>query len=88
MEERQIPHSFIMQERNNAVLTGILDVDSFSDDCIVLRTVMGKLTIKGEGLHISRFSAETGDLEFDGTFGGMVYTTDGKNKSLKGRLLR
>ncbi len=88
MEEANVkPHSVIMQNREKLELTGICEVDSFSDELIVLKTEGAKLTIKGSGLKIERFSSENGDLDMTGRVIGLVYAENLKG-SVKGRLFR
>ncbi len=88
MEESKLkPHSIIMQNREKLMLTGICDVDSFSDELIVLKTEDSRLTIKGGNLKIDRFVSETGDLDMTGRVIGLVYAESSKG-SVKGRLFR
>ena len=62
-----IPHQLMLEDRQRLTVSGVSDVDSFDDTAIVVYTDMGELTIKGEGLHISRLNVETGDLKVEGS---------------------
>ena len=80
-EEKQVEiHSFIMENRKKLTLTGVRDVESFDENNVTMDTVQGSLTIKGEGLHISGFNRETGDLSMDGFVSSAQYS-DSKKQS-------
>lgn len=70
----KLPHSLILENRKALTLTGVSDVDSFDEQAVVAYTDLGELTVRGENLHISKLSLETGELTLDGEIGSMVYT--------------
>ncbi len=74
--EERIPqqHSVCVDGRENIEVTGALDVESFGDECINVITTMGKLTIKGEKLHINKFCADDGNLSACGNVVSMEYS--------------
>ena len=95
MEEKQIitgSHKFTINNRNQAVLTGIKDVQSFDADIICLDTIKGLLTIKGEGLHVSRLTLEKGEVDIDGLIDSVEYSdntgTGRRAGSILGRLFK
>ena len=45
-------HSIIIGQRERVSLSGVTEVVGFDDETVLLKTVMGGLTIKGEELHI------------------------------------
>ena len=79
-------HGIIIDERSKVSMTGVSDVLCFDNNTVVLNTVMGELTIKGEGLKVSNFTAETGDLLIEGKFFAMAYTGEASKKSRLSRL--
>ncbi len=70
----KLPHSLILENRKALTLTGVSDVDSFDEQAVVAYTDLGELTIKGQNLHISKLSLETGELTLDGEIYSMTYT--------------
>jgi len=79
LEERKnsaAPHNLILENRNKLALTGISDVDSFDEQTIIVYTDFGELTIKGENLHITKLSVETGELNIDGTVSSLNYASN------------
>lgn len=69
-------HNVIIEQRRKLNLSGVTDVLGFEDETIVLNTVMGSLTVKGEQLHIGSFSTASGDIDIDGKIIALVYTDD------------
>lgn len=67
-------HGICLEERKELSVKGVERVDFFSDREINLVTVMGKLLIKGEKLHIEKLNAETGDFFATGRVSSMVYS--------------
>lgn len=66
-------HNIILESRKKLSLTGVSDIDSFNEGCIVAITEMGTLTIKGSELHIGKLNVEQGDLCVDGQIDSLVY---------------
>ena len=82
---KNIEHSVIIEKRSKINLSGILDVLSFDEQTVVLKTEMGDLTIKGESLKVNCFAVETGSLSLEGEFAALAYSS-GTKKNLKARL--
>ncbi len=77
-EEYSLLHNIIIENRKNAVLTGVKDVENYSGEAIDVVTVMGNLSIRGTDLKIESFSTEKGDLTLSGLIVAFVYVTDTK----------
>ena len=94
MEEKLTarPHRITIQNRSSGTITGIVDVVSFDENTIVLDTDQGLLTIKGNGLHVSRLTLEKGEVDSEGRIDSMAYSevTDfhKTGASLLGRLFK
>ena len=69
-------------------LTGVKDVLSFDEETVVLDTSLGRLTVKGSGLHIVNFDTKSGDLSAEGRLYALVYTTEEKNGGFFSRVFR
>ena len=90
LDDRSIspnPHRFVINNRSQGVLTGVKDVQSFDADMICLDTVQGILTIKGEGLHVSRLTLEKGEVDIDGRIDSIEYSEDADIGKHAGRVL-
>lgn len=86
--EQQQRHELNMRERNWMAMTGVLKVESFAEQEIVLETSLGMLTVRGDGLHIRHLDLEQGNLEMDGTIESFNYRTDRRSTKSWRRLLR
>jgi len=70
-------------ERQRAHLSGIDEVESFTDTEIVALSSLGKILIEGEDLHIDAFSTENKELEIHGRINSLLYL-DRENTAKKG----
>lgn len=78
-ENNNIYQNVIIEGRKKLSVSGVKDVSSFDDETILLDTLLGKMTIKGEGLKIESFNNETGDLTASGKVHAAVYMSDGRS---------
>ena len=81
-------HNIIIEDRKKLTLSGVKDVISFDDETLLLETVLGRLTVKGAGLHIVNFDTASGDLFAEGKIYAAVYTSDEKNGGFFSRVFR
>ena len=89
MEENiRINHNIIVEDRKKMTLTGVKDVLSFDEETVVLDTSLGRLTVKGAGLHIINFDTKSGDLSAEGRLYALVYTTEEKSGGFFSRVFR
>ena len=89
MEENiRINHNIIVEDRKKMTLTGVKDVLSFDEETAVLDTSLGRLTVKGSGLHIVNFDTKSGDLSAEGRLYALVYTTEEKSGGFFSRVFR
>lgn len=89
VESPAMPHRINLNERSELTISGVTDVDSFDDMTVVVYTSLGELTVKGNGLHISRLNIESGDLTLEGTVESLTYTElRSRSGGLLGKLFR
>ena len=85
-------HKLSILGRQSASITGVVDVISFDEKEVVLDTEKGMLTIKGDGLHISRLSLDKGEVEMEGKADSFLYSdamnARGKEESFLSKLVR
>lgn len=83
-QKRQFDNSgIILENRNRLNVSGVQDVIGFDDETVVMETVLGQLTVKGQGLKVQSFTVETGSLIVEGTVSAMVYTGANKKGAFK-----
>ncbi len=89
MEENlRVNQSVIIENRKKFIISGVKDVSAFDDETVMLETALGKLVVKGDGLHILSFNNESGDLVGEGKVHAMIYTADQKSGGLFSKLFR
>ena len=81
-------HNLIIEQRKKANMSGIEEVRGCDEETVVLQTVKGTLTIKGEGLNILSFSKSSGELLMDGVITALAYSDDDRGKGLFRRILK
>lgn len=67
-------HSLIIHNRKHLVATGISDVDGMDDKTVSAAMPERLLIIRGKDLKVTRFSAETGELELEGEIDSVTYS--------------
>lgn len=72
-EIRDAEQNVRMFGRSRMELTGITDVESFSDASVIACSSLGNISIDGSDLKIESFSAERGELTINGSFDGFCY---------------
>lgn len=93
MEEKKTlqSHTLILKNRREGTITGVLDVHSFDEDEVMLLTGEGKLSIKGEKLHIRQLNLENGEVDLEGKVNSLTYMTknpEKKDETLLKRMFR
>lgn len=86
-EEKKIlktQHNIIMENRRSLTISGVMDIDSFDEETVIVFTEEGELTIKGVNLHINKIDVDTGDLLMEGEVDSLSYSD---NKPQKGGFL-
>ncbi len=83
----------LIRNREQVQLTGILGVDTFDSNTIVLSTVQGNLCLEGADLHIDQLQLEEHKMEISGNLQGLFFDKaknkqGSKGKHILGRILK
>lgn len=62
-----------LENRTRLSVTGVENVEGFSETSVALDTNLGRLVIKGEGLHISKLNVDDGGFSLDGKINSFEY---------------
>ncbi|MBE7065007.1 MAG: sporulation protein YabP [Ruminococcaceae bacterium] len=73
----ECPQNINMENREALKISGVKDVKCFNENLAELDTVLGKLTVRGEGIKIARLSLDEGVLELT----GYMYSCEYEDKS-------
>ena len=89
MEEKRFAskHKIIVEKRQRALITGIIDVMSFDDEMVATDTEMGVLIIRGQNLHVNSLNLEKGELEIDGEVESLNYEESHSGSKGRGNIL-
>ncbi len=80
--------SIIIENRKIINLSGVSECIGFDEETILLDTKLGKLTIKGSGLHIQNFNTSTCELTAEGKIYAIAYTANDSKKSFFSKIFR
>jgi sporulation protein YabP len=90
MDEKKINknkvQNIILENRQRLSICGVVEVDSFNDEYIVLDTEMGVLVVRGQNIKISKLNLESGELFVEGNIFACEYTDDDCSKARTGGL--
>lgn len=84
MTEQTMPHSLTLSDRKKLTLTGIAEVVSFDDTCVVMRTDLGDLIVQGQQLQLKTLNPEGGGVTVEGEITALFY----EQKRVSGKLGR
>lgn len=85
---KKMSHSLILKDRESLSVTGVIDVDSFNEQNVIVYTDLGELAIEGTNLHISKINLVSGDLSLEGHISGINYSEKKKETSLFAKLFK
>lgn len=75
--------NLILENREKLSVSGVIDVESFNDECIIVETELGVLIIRGEDLHINKLNLDNAELCVEGDIASCEYS-DRESKSKGG----
>ena len=75
------PHNLIIENRSNTIISGVKDVDNFDDLIVTMYTEQGRLTVKGQGLHIVKLSLDVGEVIIEGKINSLEYNDKENRKN-------
>ncbi|KAB3531855.1 sporulation protein YabP [Alkaliphilus serpentinus] len=85
-------HNMILENREKVSISGVEHVNSFNSEVIILDTVAGLLTIKGQELDVSKLNIEDGNVVITGTVFSMQYSNreslGSKSSGLLGKMFK
>lgn len=85
-DEITMPHKLTLNSRKELAMTGVTEVISFDETCVVLKTSMGLLSVHGQQLQLKNLSLEGGQVAVEGRISAFLYEEPRKGGALR-RLL-
>ncbi|AGA67643.1 sporulation protein YabP [Desulfitobacterium dichloroeliminans LMG P-21439] len=80
MEKSPSNHRLAMDNRQFLSITGVSKVQSFDPKEILLETIQGVLSIKGEKLGVKHLDLKAGQVEVEGQIDALVYPRHGGSR--------
>lgn len=74
-------HNIVIENREKLSVTGVVDVESFNDECVVADTELGLLIIRGEDIHINKLNLDNSELSIEGNIYSCEYSDKDGSKS-------
>jgi sporulation protein YabP len=75
-KQQQGRHRLVLDNREKIDISGVIHVDSFDDQEIILETELGLLAMRGEDLHIKHLNLEQGELVIEGYLLELAYSEE------------
>ena len=74
-------NNIIIENREKAIISGVTEVLAFDECQVSMDTVLGRLKIEGDGLHVEKLSLDIGEIALSGRIDGIEYMGKSKEKS-------
>ena len=82
----ELPHKLLLDSRTRLSMTGVVEVESFDEQTILLTTSRGPMTIRGRQLHLQQLSLSGGEVLIEGTVDALLYEDETPAGGLLARL--
>lgn len=76
--------NLILENREKLSVSGVLDVESFNDESVIIETELGILIVRGEDLHINKLNLDNSELNIEGDIISCEYSDREGSKSKGG----
>lgn len=87
MEQQTQSHNLTLRDRKTLTMTGVMEVVSFDETAVELRTALGDLLVQGSQLQLKTLSVEGGQVEVTGSVTSLVYEEPRREGGFFRRLL-
>ena len=87
-QEAQSSHSVTLETRNRMLVTGVLEVLSATDKCVIIRIKDCLINTTGNNLRVAKLVLEEGLLVIDGDVESFKYQSKVQGKSFLKRLFK
>ncbi len=92
IEEKKIPkpkvQNLILENRERLNISGVIDVESFNDESVIVDTELGVLVVRGMDLHINKLNLDSSELSIEGEIVSCEYSEREGSRSKGGFFAR
>ena len=83
-----VAHKLMLERQKGGKISGFREVNSYEEEAIQLHTEEGKLSLKGDSLHVRHLDLESGELSLEGRIDSLAYLGRKKEKKEESFLKR
>ena len=80
------PQNLIIESRERLFISGVTDIESFDEEQLLVKTVLGDMIIAGKRFNVKKLNVDSGDLELVGYVISITYRE--KQQREKGGILK
>ena len=73
--------NLILENREKLNVSGVIDVDSFNDENVIMDTELGVLVVRGEDLRITKLNLDNSEVSIEGDIFSCEYSDRESSKS-------
>ena len=88
IKKEQQNQQLVLDNRKKLKMTGVMDVESFSESSVISQTVLGNALVKGRNLKITKLNTDDGELVVEGEIDLIEYTKRKEKKKLFDSIFR
>ena len=77
-----------IRNRDRLELDGVINVEGFGEEYLILSTALGELTVEGSDLKIESLTKENGEILIIGKINGLFYKEDRTEKGFFKKIFR
>ena len=83
-------HEININMRKHMDIKGVVEVDSFDELGVIVKTSCGEMTVEGKDIKVSVLDTERGVISLDGKIDAVFYSDndDGKKRGFFGKLTK
>jgi len=92
IEDKKTPkpkvQNLILENRERLSVSGVIDVESFNDESVIVDTELGVLVVRGMDLHINKLNIDSSELSIEGDIISCEYSDRDGSRSKGGFFAR
>jgi len=92
IEDKKTPkpkvQNLILENRERLSVSGVIDVESFNDESVIVDTELGVLVVRGMDLHINKLNIDSSELSIEGDIMSCEYSDRDGSRSKGGFFAR
>ena len=88
IDAKEKTYLLVINNREKLTVNGVMNVESFGEEYLVLNTALGELTVEGSGLKIESLTKDSGEIFIVGKISSLYYKDQKSEKGLFKRIFK